>query len=168
MYVVTKRNSNIASLFQKHETKKASAAASNHSPESGWTFGQRANSWENWGNCKPYATATATATATTIFTANGSAILLAKTKLRNKMGDSLLDDCLVIFIERDIFFEVEEGDIIKTFMSLRKHRIKLSENSIVSLWFSLANISIIIVTFELFILSAWFQLIHEFKPYCVI
>jgi hypothetical protein len=51
-----------------------------------------------------------------------SAMVLVKTKLRNKMGDSILDDCLVTFIERDIFFEVDEDDIIKTFMSLRKRR----------------------------------------------
>jgi hypothetical protein len=49
-----------------------------------------------------------------------STMVLVKTKLRNKMGDSLLDDCLVTFIERDIFFEVDEDDIIKTFMSFRK------------------------------------------------
>ncbi|XP_004986856.1 zinc finger MYM-type protein 1-like [Setaria italica] len=55
-----------------------------------------------------------------------SAMVLVKTKLRNKMGDSLLDDCLVTFIERDIFFEVDEDDIIETFMSLRKRRIKTS------------------------------------------
>jgi hypothetical protein len=47
-----------------------------------------------------------------------------KTMLRNKMGDGLLDDCLVTFIERDIFFEVDEDDIIKTFISLRMRRIK--------------------------------------------
>jgi hypothetical protein len=51
-----------------------------------------------------------------------SAIALIKTKLRNKLGDSLLDDCLVTFIERDIFLEVDEDDIIKTFMSFRKHK----------------------------------------------
>ena len=53
-----------------------------------------------------------------------SAMVFAKTKLRNKIGDSLLDDCLVTFIERDIFFEVDEDDIINIFMSLRKRRIK--------------------------------------------
>jgi hypothetical protein len=53
-----------------------------------------------------------------------SAMVFVKTKLRNKMGDSLLDDCLVTFIEQDIFFGVDEDDIIKTFMSLRKRRIK--------------------------------------------
>ncbi|XP_066385371.1 uncharacterized protein [Miscanthus floridulus] len=53
-----------------------------------------------------------------------SAMVFVKTKLRNKIEDSLLDDCLVIFIERDIFFEVDEYDIINIFMSLRKRRIK--------------------------------------------
>ena len=51
-----------------------------------------------------------------------SAMSLVKNKLRNKMSDSLLDDCLVTFIERDIFFEVDEGDIIETFMGLKKRR----------------------------------------------
>jgi hypothetical protein len=55
-------------------------------------------------------------------------MVLVKTKLRNKIGDILLDDCLVTFIERDIFFEVNEDDIIKTFMSLRKRRKKIVRN----------------------------------------
>jgi len=53
-----------------------------------------------------------------------SPIVLVKTKSQKKMGDSVLDDCLVTFIEQDIFFEVNEDDIIKIFMSLRKRRIK--------------------------------------------
>jgi hypothetical protein len=51
-----------------------------------------------------------------------SAMSLVKTKLRNNMCDSLLDDYLVTYIERDIFFEVNEEDIIETFMVLRKRR----------------------------------------------
>ena len=51
-----------------------------------------------------------------------SALTFVKTKLRNKMKDSLLNDCLHIFIERDIFFQVDENDIINTFMSFRKRR----------------------------------------------
>ena len=47
-----------------------------------------------------------------------------KTKQRNKMTDNLLDDCLVTFIERDILDEVDEDDVIKTFMSIRKRRPK--------------------------------------------
>jgi hypothetical protein len=45
-----------------------------------------------------------------------------KNKLRNKMGDSLLDDCLVTFIERDIFLQLSEEDIINTFMAIRRRR----------------------------------------------
>ncbi|XP_066382993.1 uncharacterized protein, partial [Miscanthus floridulus] len=52
-----------------------------------------------------------------------SALVIVKTKSRNKIGDIVLDDCLVTFIERDIFFQVNEDDIIETFMSLRKRRI---------------------------------------------
>ena len=47
-----------------------------------------------------------------------------KTKRRNKMTDNLLDDCLVTFIERDILDEVDEDDVIKTFMPIRKRRPK--------------------------------------------
>ena len=37
------------------------------------------------------------------------------------MGDSLLDDCLQ-FIERDIFFQVDEDSIVNTFFNFRKLR----------------------------------------------
>ncbi|XP_066384574.1 uncharacterized protein [Miscanthus floridulus] len=52
-----------------------------------------------------------------------SALVIVKTKTRNMIGDTVLDDCLVTFIERDIFFQVDEDDIIETFMLLRKRRI---------------------------------------------
>ena len=51
-----------------------------------------------------------------------SALTFVKTKQRNMMGDSLLDDCLHTFIEQDIFSKVDEDDIINTFMSFRKRR----------------------------------------------
>ena len=41
---------------------------------------------------------------------------------RNKLSDALLDDCFVTFIERDIFFEVNENYIIETFMKFRNRR----------------------------------------------
>jgi len=46
-----------------------------------------------------------------------SAMTFVKTNMRNKMGDSLLDDFLPTSIERDIFFQVNEDDIINTFMN---------------------------------------------------
>ena len=51
-----------------------------------------------------------------------SALTFVKIMLRNKMGDSLWNDCLHTFIERDIFFQVDKNDIINTFMSFRKRR----------------------------------------------
>jgi hypothetical protein len=45
---------------------------------------------------------------------------LVKNRLRNKMGDCLLDDCLVTFIERDTFVKMKDDDIIETFMAMRK------------------------------------------------
>ena len=53
-----------------------------------------------------------------------SAMSFVKNKLRNKMGDSLLDDCLVAYTERDAFSEVNEHDIIDTFMIMQKRRPK--------------------------------------------
>ena len=47
-----------------------------------------------------------------------------KTKRRNKMSDTLLDDCLVTFMERDILKDVDEDDVIKTFMAIRNRRPK--------------------------------------------
>ena len=51
-----------------------------------------------------------------------SAMSLVKNNLRNKMGDSFYDDCLVTYIERDAFSEVDEDDIIDTFMAMQKRR----------------------------------------------
>ena len=47
-----------------------------------------------------------------------------KTKRRNKMSDTLLDDCLVTFMERDILKDVNEDDVIKTFMAIRNRTPK--------------------------------------------
>jgi hypothetical protein len=51
------------------------------------------------------------------------ALASVKNKKMNRFGDDILDDCIVTFIECDIFLEVDEDDIIKTFMALRKRRL---------------------------------------------
>jgi hypothetical protein len=53
-----------------------------------------------------------------------SAMNSVKNKSRNSMSDSLLDDCLVTFIEREIFFSVNEDDIVEIFMAIRKRRVE--------------------------------------------
>ena len=51
-----------------------------------------------------------------------SAMSLVKNKLRNSMGDELLNHCLVTLIEREVFLEVSEDAIVKTFMEMREHK----------------------------------------------
>ena len=48
------------------------------------------------------------------------AMNLVKNRLKNSMGDKVLNNCLIIFIERDIFYE---DDIIETFMAIRKRKV---------------------------------------------
>uniref|UniRef100_A0A0A9BHB4 HAT C-terminal dimerisation domain-containing protein n=1 Tax=Arundo donax TaxID=35708 RepID=A0A0A9BHB4_ARUDO len=54
-----------------------------------------------------------------------SAMTFVKNKLRNRMGDQLLNDCLVTFIERDMFLRVSVDDVIKRFQSMGDRRVKL-------------------------------------------
>ena len=49
-----------------------------------------------------------------------------KNKLRNRMGDQYLNDCLVTFIERDFFMQVKDEDIIKCFQEMRFRKVKLN------------------------------------------
>jgi hypothetical protein len=53
-----------------------------------------------------------------------SALCLVKNKVRNSMSDRLRNDCLVTFIERDIFSYVSEDDIIHAFMAMRKRKTR--------------------------------------------
>ena len=55
-----------------------------------------------------------------------STMASVKIKKNNKLGDALLDDWFVTLIERDIFFEVHENDIIKTFLNFRNRRPNFS------------------------------------------
>ncbi|XP_074378544.1 uncharacterized protein LOC141720086 [Apium graveolens] len=48
-----------------------------------------------------------------------SSIKLVKTTLRNRMGDSWLNDCLITYIERDIFQTIENEEIMKRFQSMK-------------------------------------------------
>jgi hypothetical protein len=53
-----------------------------------------------------------------------SALSVVKSKLRNSMCDKLLNDCLITFIERDVFSQVSEEDIKKNFMSMKTRRVE--------------------------------------------
>jgi hypothetical protein len=48
-------------------------------------------------------------------------------RLRNRMNDGLLNDCLVTFIERDILLNMEEEDIISSFIPIRQRRPEMKK-----------------------------------------
>ena len=48
-----------------------------------------------------------------------------KNKLRSKMGQKYLNDCLVTFVERDFFLQVKDEDIITHFQSIKHRKVIL-------------------------------------------
>ncbi|XP_074290512.1 uncharacterized protein LOC141617229 [Silene latifolia] len=48
-----------------------------------------------------------------------------KNKSRNKLGDKLLNYCLIPFIERDFFVQVSDDDIINRFQNMKSRRMIL-------------------------------------------
>ncbi|KAM7478024.1 hypothetical protein LguiA_026237 [Lonicera macranthoides] len=60
----------------------------------------------------------ATATVERIF----SAMKLIKTQLRNRLGDDLMNDCLVTYIEKDVFEAIDNEDIIQRFQNMKSRR----------------------------------------------
>ncbi|KAK4269479.1 hypothetical protein QN277_022633 [Acacia crassicarpa] len=54
-----------------------------------------------------------------------SAMKYIKTTLRNRMGDEWLNDCLVSYIEKDVFDSIDNESIMIEFQKLRPRRITL-------------------------------------------
>ncbi|XP_041999787.1 uncharacterized protein LOC121749268 [Salvia splendens] len=51
-----------------------------------------------------------------------SGMTFVKNKLRNRMGDQPLNDCLVTFIEKDVFLQVSDDDIVNRFEEMKTRR----------------------------------------------
>ncbi|XP_074290332.1 uncharacterized protein LOC141617061 [Silene latifolia] len=60
----------------------------------------------------------ATATVERVF----SAMKYINTKLRNRMSDEFLSDCLVTYVERDLFTSVSTEDIMYRFQNMKSRR----------------------------------------------
>lgn len=90
-----KRKSAILDLFKKHEEKARKIATEHHTEDIEKASVERVFSVMN----------------------------LVKNKLRNSMSDDLLNDCLVTFIERDVFLKVSEDDIVEAFMAKERRRV---------------------------------------------
>ena len=54
-----------------------------------------------------------------------SAMKLVKTRLRNKMGDEFLRDCLIIYIEKEIAIEFTTDTLIDNFYDMKTRRVRL-------------------------------------------
>ncbi|XP_047947406.1 zinc finger MYM-type protein 1-like [Salvia hispanica] len=54
-----------------------------------------------------------------------SAMKIVKSRLRNKMGDSWMNDCLVTYIEREIFCKIDAERILHSFQVMRPRREQL-------------------------------------------
>jgi hypothetical protein len=54
-----------------------------------------------------------------------SSMNYVKNKLRNRMGDQYLNDCLVTFIEREFFLQVKDNDIINRYQSMSDRKVKM-------------------------------------------
>lgn len=63
----------------------------------------------------------ATATVERVF----SAMKIVKSSLRNRLGDDVMNDCLVAYIEKDIVKDIKTEDIIVRFQDMADRRMLL-------------------------------------------
>ncbi|XP_010677033.1 uncharacterized protein LOC104892747 [Beta vulgaris subsp. vulgaris] len=54
-----------------------------------------------------------------------SGMMQVKDKLRNSMGDQMLNDCLITYLENDLFFNVSMNDIINRYQNMKTRREQL-------------------------------------------
>ena len=54
-----------------------------------------------------------------------SIMKIVKTKLRNKMEDNFLNDCLIVYIEKEITAKFSSESIIDEFASMKDRRAQL-------------------------------------------
>ncbi|XP_021729320.1 uncharacterized protein LOC110696336 [Chenopodium quinoa] len=54
-----------------------------------------------------------------------SVMTYVKSKLRNSMGDQFMNDCLVTFIEKQVFLQVPDEKIIDRFQNMKTRRMQL-------------------------------------------
>jgi hypothetical protein len=55
-----------------------------------------------------------------------SAMNIVKNRLRNRMGDQWMNDCLVMYIEKDIFKTINNEKIMQRFQGMKTRRGQLN------------------------------------------
>ena len=63
--------------------------------------------------------------ATAIVERSFSAMKYIKNELRNRMGDQWMNDCLIMYIERDVACSINNEIIILQFQNMKTHRRQL-------------------------------------------
>ena len=58
-----------------------------------------------------------------------SAMNIIKNRLRNRIGDQWMNDCLVTYIEKDKFKTIESEEIMQQFQNMKNYRGQLSKIS---------------------------------------
>ena len=54
-----------------------------------------------------------------------SAMKFIKNRLRNRMGDQWMNDCLVTYIENDVFDSIDNELIMQRFQNMKSRRMQL-------------------------------------------
>ena len=54
-----------------------------------------------------------------------SAMIYIKSELRNQMGDQWMNDCLTMYIEKDITRRIDNESIMQRFQNMKPHRRQL-------------------------------------------
>ncbi|KAM6582916.1 hypothetical protein CsatB_009918 [Cannabis sativa] len=62
-----------------------------------------------------------TATVERVF----SSMNILKSRLRNRMGDQFMNDCLLVYIEKDIFNSLDNEVIMQRFQNMKSRRGRL-------------------------------------------
>ena len=65
--------------------------------------------------------------ATTNVERDFSAMNIIKNRLRNRIGDQWMNDCLVTYIEKDIFKTIKCEEIMQRFQNMKNRRGQLSK-----------------------------------------
>jgi hypothetical protein len=55
-----------------------------------------------------------------------SAMNIIKSDLRNSMGDEWMNDCMVVYIEHDVFMDIENEAVLQHFQKMQNRRMQLS------------------------------------------
>ena len=63
--------------------------------------------------------------ATTIVERSFSTMKYIKNVLRNRMGDQWINDCLIVYIERDVACSIDNETIIQRFQNIKTRRRQL-------------------------------------------